>query len=239
MLRLFPHMLSVATILFGCGQTANAQEAKDGDQPVRIITLGDSITKGVRPGVKTEETFATLLQEGLKKERIAAEVINVGIGGENTAQALRRLKAQVIDKKPTIVTIMYGANDSYVDKGKSAARLTEDEYRANLKKIVEELRKASITPILMATNRLGDKHANNGAGEHPGKKLDVYVAICREVARELKLPLVDHHEHWSKALKDGTDIEKWMTDSCHPNPKGHAEMAKQMLPVVVKAIRGK
>lgn len=236
MTRLLPLLLSIAGWLFVDEETAFAADA---DQPVRIITLGDSITKGVRPGVKAEETFAALLQVGLKKEGIAAEVINVGIGGENTAQALKRLKAQVIDRKPQIVTIMYGANDSYVDKGKTAARITEAEYRANLKQIVADLRRAGITPILMATNRLGDKHAKNGAGEHPGKWLDAYVAICREVAKELKVPLVDHHEHWSKAMKQGTDVDKWMTDSCHPNPKGQEEMAKLMLPVVVKVIRGK
>lgn len=236
MTRLLPLLLSIAGWLFVDEETAFAADA---DQPVRIITLGDSITKGVRPGVKAEETFAALLQVGLKKEGIAAEVINVGIGGENTAQALKRLKAQVIDRKPQIVTIMYGANDSYVDKGKTAARITEAEYRANLKQIVADLRRAGITPILMTTNRLGDKHAKNGAGEHPGKWLDAYVAICREVAKELKVPLVDHHEHWSKAMKQGTDIDKWMTDSCHPNPKGQEEMAKLILPVVVKVIRGK
>lgn len=235
-LRLFALLLS-GTMCFAWG--TNLANAQDGDQPVRIITLGDSITKGVRPGVKAEETFPFLLQTGLKKEGIVAEVTNVGIGGENTAQALKRLKAQVIDKKPHIVTIMYAANDSYVDKGKTVPRLTEAEYRANLKQIVEELRKAQIKPILMATNRLGDKHPSNGAGEHPGKWLDQYVAICREVAKDLKVPLVDHHEHWSMALKDGTDIDKWMTDSCHPNPKGQEEMAKLMLPVVMKAIRGK
>lgn len=235
-LHLFALLLS-GTMCFGGGTDSAA--AQDVGKTVRIITLGDSITKGVRPGVKAEETFPFLLQEGLKKQGITVEVINVGIGGENTTQALKRLKAQVIDKKPHIVTIMYAANDSYVDKGKTVPRLTEAEYRANLKQIVEDLRKANIKPILMATNRLGDKHPNNGAGEHPGKWLDQYVAICREVAKELNVPLVDHHEHWSKALKGGTDIDKWMTDSCHPNPKGQEEMAKVMLPVVMKAIRGK
>jgi lysophospholipase L1-like esterase len=236
-------LLSVATILHGGSlMRTNAQEKKAAppiNKPIKIVTLGDSITKGVRPGVKAEETFAYLLQEDLKTDGINAEVVNVGIGGENTAQALRRLKVQVIDLKPAIVTIMYGANDSYVDKGKQAPRLTEDEYRANLTKIVAELRQANIVPILMVTNRLGDKHTNNGAGEHPGKRLDAYAIICRQVAQELKVPLVDHHEHWSTMLKDGTDIEKWMTDHCHPNPAGHAEMAKLILPVAKKAIQGR
>src|SRR2546425_657453 len=89
-----------------------------GDAKVRIVALGDSITRGVRPGVKAEETFAFLLQKGLQKERIPAEVINAGIGGERTDQALMRLGSAVIDRKPQVVTIMYGTNDSYVDQGK-------------------------------------------------------------------------------------------------------------------------
>ena len=34
-------------------------------EPLRIVTLGDSITKGVRQGVKPEESFAALVQSAL------------------------------------------------------------------------------------------------------------------------------------------------------------------------------
>ena len=47
----------------------------------RIVTLGDSITKGVRTGVKPQETFAALLQAALKEQGRDVEVTNVGIGG--------------------------------------------------------------------------------------------------------------------------------------------------------------
>src|SRR5437764_889189 len=86
---------------------------------LRIITLGDSITKGVRPGVTAEQTFASLMQRQLRAQGIAVEVENVGIGGERTDMALQRLEKDVIAKKPDVVTIMYGTNDSYVDKDKT------------------------------------------------------------------------------------------------------------------------
>jgi acyl-CoA thioesterase-1 len=57
-------------------------------EPVKIITLGDSITKGVRSGVTAEQTFASLLQATLKQNQIDATVQNIGIGGERTDQAL-------------------------------------------------------------------------------------------------------------------------------------------------------
>jgi acyl-CoA thioesterase-1 len=208
------------------------------EEPVTIVTLGDSITKGVRTGVKAEETFSYLLQEMLGREGVRTRVINVGIGGERTDQALARL-GKVVALKPQIVIVMYGTNDSWVDKGKKVTRLTQDEYRANLKKLVAELREAKITPILMTEPRLGDKHGPNGAGEHPNKPLEAFVKICREVARETKTPLVDNFAHWEKQNQAGTDIGVWTTDQCHPNLRGHQEIANTMVPVVKKALAGK
>ena len=93
-------------------------------EPLRIVTLGDSITKGVRPGVKPEETFAARLEAALQTDGVAVSVVNVGIGSERTDLALKRLVKDVIAQKPAVVTIMYGTNDSYVDQGKSASRIT-------------------------------------------------------------------------------------------------------------------
>jgi len=202
---------------------------------IRIVTLGDSITKGVRPGVKAEDTFAQQLQKALAKDDIRTDVVNVGIGGERTDQALKRLDA-ILKLKPRIVTIMYGTNDSYVDKGAKDSRISPDEYRKNLLTLVANLRKADITPLLMTEPRWGDKAGKNGAGEHPNVRLERYVQICREVAKETKAPLVDHFAHWTTQNTQSIDIGTWTTDQCHPNPLGHEEITKTMLPVVRRVI---
>ncbi len=123
--------------------------AFQGATPVTIVTLGDSITKGWRPGVTKEETFSAVLEKLLTGK---AQVINVGIGGERTDQALNRFEKDVAAKKPTIVTIMYGANDSYIDKGKDQPRLSKEQFEANLNKLLEQCKKAGIKPILMTSN---------------------------------------------------------------------------------------
>jgi lysophospholipase L1-like esterase len=212
--------------------------ALHGSDPVTIVTLGDSITKGVRTGVKTEETFSYLLQEMLHKEGAPAKIINVGVGGERTDQALARLD-KIVALKPHIVVVMYGTNDSWVDKGQSKSRLTLEEYRANLKKLVAELRKAKITPILMTEPRLGDKHGLNGAGEHPNKNLEQFVEVCRKVAADTETPLVDNFAHWDKQNAARTDVGAWTTDQCHPNLRGHQEIANTMLPIVKQIVQRK
>src|SRR5436190_22042803 len=69
-------------------------------EPVRIVVLGDSITRGVRPGVKAEETFASLLDQELRKRKLEAVVINSGVGSERTDLALKRLGKMIADHQP-------------------------------------------------------------------------------------------------------------------------------------------
>lgn len=213
--------------------------ARGADKPkARVVTLGDSITRGVRPGVKAEETYAALLQAALKKD-FDAEVVNVGVGGERTDQALVRLAKAVVAKKPSVVTIAYGTNDSYVDRGKKEPRLSAKEYGENLRRILKALQKAGIRPVLMTPPRWGDKAGPNGLGDNPNVLLECYVKVCREVAADTKTPLVDHFAHWSKRAKEGVNVSTWMTDECHPNPEGHKVIAELMLPTVRDALKEK
>jgi len=203
---------------------------------VCIVALGDSITKGVRPGVKPEDTFATRLESVLQKDGMDAVVLNVGIGGERTDQALGRLAKDVLVHQPTVVTIMYGTNDSYVDQATSGSRLSVEEYRTNLERIVNELRTAGVTPLLMTEPRWGKMARSNGLGEHPNVRLEKYVLACRAVAEKTRTLLVDHFQHWTDAELSGEDIGDWTTDQCHPNPEGHRVLAELMLPALREAL---
>ncbi len=200
---------------------------------LRIVTLGDSITKGVRSGVKPEETFAAVAQTQLRAQGIVAEVTNVGIGGERTDGALQRLDKDVIAMRPHIVTVMYGTNDSYVEPQQKESRLTRAAYEANLREIVRRLREQDVTVVLMTEPRWAEGSRPNGVGEDPNVRLEPYLDTCRRVARELDTPLVDHFAHWSAAARRGTKLMPWTTDGCHPNPRGHAELAHRAVQVLL------
>lgn len=230
----FAALLLAAGLLVGSALSGRASPEAPA---ARIVTLGDSITKGVRPGVKPGETFSSLLAEKLKAKGTVAEVVNTGIGGERTDQALARLERDVLSQHPRVVTVMYGTNDSYVDIGKQKSRITVDEYRANLVSLVKLLREHAAEPVLMTPPRWADDASPNGLGENPNVRLEPYVDACRAVAREQKVRLVDHYDHWTRAARKGVVLREWTTDGCHPNPRGHEELATEMLPVVRKALR--
>lgn len=202
------------------------------DPPGRIIVLGDSITKGVRAGVTVEETFGALLQADLRAAGRTVEVVNQGIGGERTDQALKRLQSDILSRKPQIVVIMYGTNDSYVDQGQSESRLTAQQFADNLQKIVQLLQKERIKVVLMTEPRWGRTASANGAGEHPNLRLEQFMQRTRTTATSARVPLVDHFQYWTEAEQLGTDIGGWTTDQCHPNPAGHRQLADRLLPVI-------
>lgn len=209
----------------------------DGAEPLRIVTLGDSITKGVRAGVSEDQTFSAELQRQLRAGVFPdTEVINVGIGGEQAGQGLTRLARDVVAKKPNIVTIMYGHNDSYIDAGKTAVRVSIPRFRADISQLVERLREVGVTPILMTPPAYAEKSAPNGEGEHCNVKLSRYSEVVRQVAETLQVPLIDHYAAWEEISKKGTDLNEWTTDGYHPNPKGHVDLATRMLPVVREQI---
>ena len=200
-----------------------------------IVTLGDSITKGVRGGVTNDQTFASLIEQRLAVDGRSVEVINVGIGGERTDQALQRFD-RVLRHQPDIVTVMYGTNDSYVDQGKTTSRISVDDYRSNLNMIVAQLLGRGIQPVLMTEPRWSDKAGKNGIGENPNIKLEPFVQACRDIANEWRVPLVDHFADWTAAHDAGTDLHGWTTDGCHPNSDGHVKLADAMLPVLSETI---
>lgn len=206
------------------------------DEPAKVVMLGDSITHGTRPGVSAEQTFASVVHDRLNADGMPVEVFNVGIGGERTDQALKRLDRDVIAKQPRVVVIMYGTNDSYVDQGKKQSRISADAYEQNLRELVARVRAADAEALLMTEPRWGETAGNNGAGEHPNVRLEQFMQRCRLVAKEMQVPLVDNYAVWTARQKEGHKLGEWTTDACHPNAAGHRVIAEELVGVLLKTL---
>jgi lysophospholipase L1-like esterase len=220
-----PHRLCLIAVLL----TASHTRA----ETLRIITLGDSITKGVRPGVTASQTFASLLQRDLQKQGIRAEVLNAGVGGETTEGALKRLAKDVLAKKPHLVTVMYGTNDCYVDRGKTDSRVPLESYQTNLANLVAHLQKAGIQVVLMTEPAYAENGPKNGIGEDSNLRLGHYMKACRFVAKDKGVPLVDHFAHWTALLEKKVKLAPWTTDGYHLSPRGHEDAAHRILQVML------
>jgi acyl-CoA thioesterase-1 len=69
-----------------------------------IICFGDSITFGY--GVEPGEDYPTALAK-----LMSISVINMGIDGDTSTEALKRLESDVLEREPLLVIIEFGGND--------------------------------------------------------------------------------------------------------------------------------
>ncbi|MEN6546810.1 MAG: GDSL-type esterase/lipase family protein [Armatimonadia bacterium] len=211
--------------------------------PLRVLCMGDSITKGARSGVTEEQTYEAVLQARLVAAGLEVEVSNAGIGGERTDMAVKRLEGEMKTRAPLLVTIMYATNDAAVDQGHTASRLPLAVYEENLRVMVRMVRQQGATAVLMTPIPLGRKFAYMAWSPYreqgPNWAMLPYVQAVRRVAVEEAAPVVDHFAQWAELALMGKDLDELMLDGCHPNPEGQKVVAEAMLPVVERVLRGR
>jgi lysophospholipase L1-like esterase len=204
-----------------CGDVPSAALPKVGGrlangQPVKIVCLGDSVT-GVYYHTGGRRAYPEMLPIAVRKVFPGADVsvVNAGVIGDATVNALKRLEKDVLAHRPHLVTVMFGLND--------LVRVPLDDFRANLTAIIRKCR-AIGAEVLLCTP--------NGVLETPGrpvKKLFDYCEALRKVAREEQVPVCDCYAAYEKVRK--RDYSSWrllLSDEIHPNMDGHKITAEEI-----------
>jgi acyl-CoA thioesterase-1 len=104
-----------------------------GDQPIKIVVLGDSLSAGY--GLPVQAAFPARLADALKAKGIAAAIANAGVSGDTASGGLGRLDWSVPDGTDAVI-VELGANDA-------------------LRGIDPNLTKTALEGIL---GKLGDRH---------------------------------------------------------------------------------
>jgi lysophospholipase L1-like esterase len=188
---------------------ARTAETLAAGQPVRIVCLGDSVT-GVYYHTGGRRAYPEMLGLALEQARPGAKitVINAGISGHSTIDALKRLQKDVLDHKPDLVTVMFGLNDM--------VRVPMGDYKANLKSIVESCRGSGAEVLLCTPNAVID------SGGRPNARLVEYCHAMKEVGKELKVSVCDCYvAHTDLRDRDPAAWRLMMSDAIHPNMDGH------------------
>ncbi|RUL51762.1 SGNH/GDSL hydrolase family protein [Lysinibacillus antri] len=159
----------------------------------RIVAFGDSNTQGSNWNLyKYNEKTKWVNQIGQ-----TVSVHNAGIAGETTEDAKRRFQKDVLDKKPEVVTIMFGTNDAVLTS-KTQAKVSKTQFEKNLNYFVTTLKKQGTQVILMTTipvveQKFYQRHDKQLYSQHKGVRAfqNDYNDIVRKVAKEQNVPLVD------------------------------------------------
>ncbi len=188
-----------------------------GVEEAKIVCFGDSVT-GLYYHTGGQRTYTDMLGIALKQIYPGAKIkmINAGISGHTTVNALARIEKDVLAHNPDLVTVMYGLND--LAKVKNV-----DVYKKNLAEIVERCRAIKSEVVLCTPNTV------TSTKSRPKEGVVTYCNAVREVASELRVTLCDSHAAFEQFRKH--DQLAWsltMSDEIHPNMAGHKKIAEQL-----------
>lgn len=216
------------------------REMESMSEAVRIVMFGDSITNGA--GVTEAETFREVARTELTK-RLGrpVEVANAGVNGDVVTLASKRLEKDVLDRKPALVTIMFGGNEAGFYRPETngfaeTPRVARDEFKAALGAIVDRLRAARITVVLMTCPPMTERYW--GADLEPYQKHGInflvadYAQAMRDVAAEKQVELIDVYD----AFQQDDNKLDYFPDGLHPNARGHQVIADLLVPRLAQMV---
>lgn len=189
------------------------------NRTINIVCHGHSVPAGYfkTPKVDTFNAYPHLLHLGLK-ERHSHAVINVivtAIGGEDSAKGAKRFETEVLSHRPDVLLIDYGLNDRRI--GLEAARQAWAEIieKANLRGAKVIL----LTPTPDVAARLDDSQ----------DPLNLHAEQIRNLAARYGVGLVDSLSAFKEAIRHGTRLDELMSQSNHPNRRGHKLVADEIM----------
>lgn len=168
-----------------------------------VIFLGDSLTAGV--GAGEGEDFPSLIAKEVNLEN----VINAGVSGDTSANALARLQKDVLDLRPSLVIVLLGGNDFLKN-------VPIEETVSNVDEIIRQISyiDSSVILVHLRNNPLNDK----------------YKAPALEIATKYQTVLV------TDILKGILGNSSLLSDTIHPNAAGYKLIADRIAPSVKKVL---
>lgn len=185
----------LAAALTACSKTAPHAALPEGST---ILALGDSLTAGY--GADATAAYPAVLA-GLT----GWQIINGGVSGNTSAQALARLPA-LMRRQPQLVLVSIGGNDFL-------RKVPEADTRSNIRQIVQQIKAAGVPAVLVAVPYFTTGALFGRLSEHP---------MYEELAAELNVPLLKGA--WAEVLGD----KKLKSDQIHANAQGYRVFAENM-----------
>jgi len=217
-------LYAVLGAVVGLTGLALAVPASAAGGPV-IVAFGDSLTASGDYIQNLNQQFGT-------------NIINAGVGGNNTVDGKARFQKDVLSKNPDTVIICFGMNDSAKDMQKY---VEIESFRNNLRYFIAALKERGVNVILVTPNYIEEsqyytRHNAEVFAPYGGAAafVDMYCQAVREVAEEQKVWLADVR----KECDAYADRCKLLTDGVHCTPLGYSLYSKAIGEQLLDVYRG-
>ena len=200
-----------------------------------ILFQGDSITDAVRRredqalpnnSVALGTGYAALVASSLLADHPAKnlQIFNRGISGNRIVDLYARIREDVLNLKPHLLSVLIGVNDTWHHFNRNAG-VSVDKFTRIYHSFLQEIRSeihafqfVLCEPLLLKC----------GVAKDPWlAEFDERRVAVRQLAAEFNATFIPFHE----ILTDATKLappEYWADDGVHPTAAGHALMASRL-----------
>ena len=177
---------------------------------LRVVVFGASNTERHLPSVH----WSDVLELGLRfRFGRKFQLINAGVSGNNTREALARFERDVLFYQPDLVIITFGGNDCNLTPPKF---VPEDEFVNNLTTIVNTLRQKGAEVILQTYYKMIPEFMQPQRAAFFVR----YMNAVRTLAGKLDCHFVDQYALFDK-IDRNYRVFNLMRDPMHTNENGN------------------
>ncbi len=200
----------------------------------RILIFGDSISWGAWD---SEGGWVNRLKDYTDNQAISEQldkydtIYPLGISGDNSEDLLKRFedefKVRVDEDSNMVVVIAIGINDSQFDISTKENRVSVDNFRININKIIKVAKKATQQIVLIGLTPVDENLVNpmpwKSTHGYSNKQIEKYHQVIKDLAKEKSIPLIDFYNDFYQR-----NFKKLLSDGLHPNTEGHEIIYKKV-----------
>lgn len=198
----------------------------------RILFQGDSITDAGRAredGFDTGRGYPTLVSAKLGFEYAGEyEFLNRGISGNRSIDVLARVKEDIINLKPDVMSLLIGINDVWHElarrNGVDAQLYAKycDILITQVKTDLPDIKIMILEPFVLKAS------ATEGQWELFREETEKRAAGARALAKRHKLVFVPLMKTFDEA-QQRAEAGYWLKDGVHPTSAGHELIAREWI----------
>lgn len=149
---------------------------------------------------------------------------NVGIGGQTSVQMLERFDKDVLAQRPSVVVILAGTNDLYLEDAPDTHAIQD---------MADKAARSGARVVLGLVTPNGNWHLEHYDGATGNEAVNRWNTSIKALAAMYGYGTVDYHTATLSA--DGTqDMTLFIADHIHPNDAGYALMWNVLKPELIR-----
>ena len=200
---------------------------------MRILFQGDSITDCGRDYNNDSvlgRGYAHLVSASLGYSEPGEHTfINKGISGNRIVDVYARIKRDILNYQPDIMSILIGVNDVWHELSESPNGVDADKFFKIYSMLIEEVKEAlpNIKIIIMEPFVL-EACSTEGAWDYFKTETKKRAEMAKKIAEKYSLPYIELQGGFDELAKKAPN-SYWLGDGVHPTAAGHEFIKNEWL----------